>query len=97
VPERFDQLGTAELVVAERTIGVLVLIRPVHVVDLREELADPAEPAEQEATSVIDSAATRTRAIERRLRNVEELPAAETKPFLAEPEVSLARPELPED
>lgn len=35
-----------------------------------------------EATNVIDTSEVRTRAIERKLRNVQELPAAETKMIL---------------
>lgn len=38
----------------------------------------------QEATNVIDSAATRTRAIERQLRDVEELPANAARPLLGQ-------------
>jgi DNA recombination protein RmuC len=61
------------------------------------EMIDRVQKKLQEASSVIDSAATRTRAIERRLRDVEELPAAETKSFPPEPGIALARPEVPED
>ena len=44
----------------------------------------------QEAANVIDSAQTRSRAIERKLRGVEGLPPADAQALLGAPEVELA-------
>ena len=51
----------------------------------------------QEASNVIDSAATRTRAIERRLKDVQELPAPTEIPSLAEPSLPLLDSESEEN
>jgi DNA recombination protein RmuC len=42
----------------------------------------------QEATNTMDDAATRSRAIERKLRDVQELPAADTGAMLSELELA---------
>jgi DNA recombination protein RmuC len=51
----------------------------------------------QEASNVIDSAATRTRAIERRLKDVQELPALTEIPTLPEPALPFPDSELEEE
>src|SRR5712691_1330388 len=49
------------------------------------DIMDKVQKKLQEASNVIDSAATRTKAIERKLRNVQELPTAEPGVLLEEP------------
>jgi len=48
------------------------------------EIMDKVQKKLQEASNVIDTAATRTKAIERKLRNVQELPATEAAVLLGE-------------
>ena len=50
----------------------------------------------QEASNVIDSAAIRTRAIERKLKDVQELPAPTEIPTLPEPTLPFLDSELEE-
>lgn len=51
------------------------------------EVIDRVQRKLQEASNVVDSAATRTRAIERKLREVQELPATEATALLGDSEV----------
>ena len=54
------------------------------------EVIDRVQKKLQEASNVVDAAATRSKAIERKLRNVQELPTAEASALIEEPKLSLS-------
>jgi len=88
------QMGFRTLAIEKRSSEVWKVLGAIKTEFARfGEIIDKVQRKLQEATNVIDSAATRTRAIERKLRTVQELPPAEAREFLGEPEVFPVEPE----
>jgi DNA recombination protein RmuC len=80
------QMGFRTLAIEKRTSEVWSLLGAVKTEFGRfGEILDRTRKKLEEASNTIDSAATRSRAIERKLRTVQELPAGETARLLGSP------------
>jgi DNA recombination protein RmuC len=82
------QMGFRTLAIEKRSSEVWTILAAVKTEFGRfGEVIGKVQKKLQEASNAMDSAATRTRAIERKLRDVQELPGTEARALLGEPEV----------
>jgi DNA recombination protein RmuC len=88
------QMGFRTLAIEKRSSEVWTVLAAVKTEFGRfGEVIDKVQKKLQEASNVIDTAAVRTRAIERRLRTVQELPAEQARTLLDDPELPLTIPD----
>jgi DNA recombination protein RmuC len=88
------QMGFRTLAIEKRSSEVWTILAAVKTEFGRfGEVIGKVQKKLQEASNAMDSAATRTRAIERKLRDVQELPSTEARTLLGDPEI-LADPDL---
>jgi DNA recombination protein RmuC len=81
------QMGFRTLAIEQRSSEVWAVLGAVKTEFGRfGEVIDKVQKKLQEASNVVDTAAVRSRAIEKKLRGVQELPAGEARLLLGEPE-----------
>jgi DNA recombination protein RmuC len=87
------QMGFRTLAIEKRSSEVWTVLAAVKTEFGRfGEIIGRVQKKLEEASNVIESAAVRTRAIERKLRDVQELPPDQARPFLDHPELPLGSP-----